>query len=293
MVPFIRLVRNSWVAHQFAARIGPRERRNGQERIMSGEEAACELAALLSMMGALAICSWYGFRHCYKVWWLTPVIFLGIMYASYAARYEHGLWYPYDFPHLLIFGAACVCILTERPRAFFVLFLIDLPFRETSIYLILLSLAFTVRRLSKRQAVLTASCMFLCWLAVRLAIVHRFHGNPSEMGGRMIRNLKYAVAPGDTPTVLSALGFLLIPVWLAKKRLNAVARWFLWLSLPCFLITFYFGMLIETRIFVEWTIPFAVLATQELISYLELASWAPNRLHAQPSKGGTSIRVES
>ena len=71
--------------------------------------------------------------------WLPAVIFLAILYASYAARYEEAYWYPYDLPHMLIFGAACLCFLEGPLWMFFPLFVLDLPMRETSVFLIVVA----------------------------------------------------------------------------------------------------------------------------------------------------------
>jgi len=265
MIPVLRFGENSKTVQHLAVWFGRRIGRMWPMEPVSPEKLISLFAALPSVLGALAVCSLYGWKQAPRFWWLPPALAVAILYASYAARYEHALWFPYDLPHMFVFGAACACILTGQIFLFLIFFILDLPIRETSIYLIPLSFAFSVRRLKVKSVVVLMAGMLIAWLAVRIPIVHLFHGNETELGSRVSRNFHTLLSPIDWPTLASTLGFLLIPVWLARKYLNGTAKVFLWLTLPCLLITAYFGVLIETRIAVEWTIPFALLAATEAV----------------------------
>jgi hypothetical protein len=73
--------------------------------------------------------------------------------------------------------------------------------------------------------------------------------------------------PFDWPQIASAFGFLLIPLFLNRKKLSRSKQAFLIGMIPCLIVTLYFGVWAETRIFDEWVIPVAVLLTCEVTAY--------------------------
>jgi hypothetical protein len=169
-------------------------------------------------------------------------------------------------PHMLLFGAACACLLTKRPWWALLFFTLDVPVRETSIYVVLLGACLGCGRLRRKSLVGYMALCLTIWAAIRIPIMYVYRHNPTEVGSRLTRNLHSLASPADWPTLASTVGFLLVPVWLGWWRLDGTARAFLWLSLPCLAVSAYFGILIETRVFVEWTIPFALLAATEAAS---------------------------
>ena len=54
--------------------------------------------------------TWYSRRAGLRPWWLPWSLLLAIFYVSLAAKYEQNLWYPYDLPHIAVFGLATICI---------------------------------------------------------------------------------------------------------------------------------------------------------------------------------------
>jgi hypothetical protein len=278
MIPIIRLSENSPAIQHLAYWLDRRAHRMVPGEPLTPEKFVSLCVALCSVLATLAACVLYGRRTTPGVWWLPSVIAIGILYVSYAARYQHALWYPYDLPHMFFFGMACASILSGQLGLFLFFFLWDLPFRETSIYLIVLSFSSFAFQLRRRWFVVLACFLTLAWIAVRISIVHRFHANPSEAGSHLAANLGALVSPFHWPTLASSVGFLLIPVWLGRKHLNDTERRFLWFSIPCFLVSVYFGILIETRVFVEWTIPFALLASAEATRALLPHTLGPQQL---------------
>ncbi|HEV2274937.1 MAG TPA: hypothetical protein VGR96_12275, partial [Acidobacteriaceae bacterium] len=101
------------------------------------------------------------------------------------------------------------------------------------------------------------------WAAMRLAIQHRFAHNPSELGPRLGLNLHTLLLPHHWPQLFSAGGYLVLFVWLERRRLPRRHQLFLWAALLCAPLTLYFGIWVETRIWLEWTLPLAVLAAAE------------------------------
>ncbi|HEV2273239.1 MAG TPA: hypothetical protein VGR96_03695, partial [Acidobacteriaceae bacterium] len=71
------------------------------------------------------------------------------------------------------------------------------------------------------------------WAAMRLAIQHRFAHNPSELGPRLGLNLHTLLLPHHWPQLFSAGGYLVLFVWLERRRLPRRQQLFLWAALLC------------------------------------------------------------
>lgn len=234
------------------------------------EKLASMAIGIGSIWGAILICNLYGVRRLPRLWWLPATILLAILYASYGARYEHALWYPYDLPHMLLFGASCACLLSGRPLGALAFFLLDIPVRETSLYLVPLSFCLFSKKRRTKQYIAMACVALLLWAAIRLPIMYAYRHNTTELGNRLLRNVREIKNIADWPTIASSVGFLVLPVWFGRKYLSFEARAFLWLTLPCAALSSYYGILIESRVFVEWTLPFALLAASEVDGYLRV-----------------------
>jgi hypothetical protein len=105
--------------------------------------------------------------------------------------------------------------------------------------------------------------MLLAWAIVRVLVVHRFGHNPSQAGAHVLINLRSLLLPLNWPAFASVLGFLLLPVWLGRRYLSASMQWFLWATLPGLAAMLWFGIWSESRVALEWTMPYALLAATE------------------------------
>lgn len=96
-------------------------------------------------------------------------MFLAILYVMYAAYYEKAYWYPWDIPHMLLFGTACLALLEEiHIWLYFPLFLLDVPTRETSVHLLLLAAPVFLRRWGWKRAVSALFPLAGVWAAAPL-----------------------------------------------------------------------------------------------------------------------------
>ncbi len=230
---------------------------------ISVEELACLFAGILSLLVSVAVATIYGLKRFRAAWWLPPALLLGMLYVTQGARYETALWYPYDLPHAAIFGTACVLVLEGAWVPVLLLFLVDLPVRETGIYLVAVSLMVGWARGQLKQAAVVSALMIAAWIPFHIYIKHRFAANPSELGLHFKTALAMIHSPVSWPQIASAFGFLLIPMCLASGVLSRTQRAFMVGALPCLLVTLGFGVWPETRIFGEWLLPAAVLLTAE------------------------------
>ncbi len=136
LIPFVKWAQSNYLMQAGAARF---VRNIPQGEPMTAAKFACMLlgVALLCAFGlwTVKVSSRLQVRH----WWLIWSLTLAILFASYASRFEQPLWYPYDIPHLVIFGAAFILILLDIPIGFLAAFSVDAFIRETSVFLIFLA----------------------------------------------------------------------------------------------------------------------------------------------------------
>jgi hypothetical protein len=255
MVPILHWAESNHQLQSAAARYGVNV---PQPEPMSAAKLACILISLILVnafgLWSIRISTQLSIRQ----WWLLWALMLAVLYTSYAARYEQPLWYPYDIPHLVVFGIATVFVLTNRPLPFVVAFAIDAPLRETSIFLIPLALLVHLR--SKAWRISIAICSVL-WIFSRL-LAQRLY----PTGAHEWNSLHWysEIKPWHLPQLFSIAGFLWLPVWLGVKYLTRSERMALYAATAMILFTFFFATWNETRAWSEWTILFAILAAVEL-----------------------------
>jgi hypothetical protein len=260
MIPFLRWAQGSHLLQQGAARYG---KFVNLYEPMTAAKLACMLlgVVLLIALGLLTVrlSPRLGIRHRWLVWALMLVI----LYASYAARSEQALWYPYDIPHLALFGAATLFLLTEDLAPFAACMAVDIFVRETSLFLLLLALLLRFRSTARAQPAwrYTLAALFALWIFSRWLGQHLYPNNLFQPNAVPWYRM---AAPWHWPQLLSIVGFLWIPVWLGKRYLSQTQRLALYGASALMLATFFFATWNETRAWSEWTVLFAILAATEL-----------------------------
>ena len=237
----------------------------------SPEKVACLLAGTVSTLAATIFCIFYGKRHMRGLWWVIPSLMLLVLFTSYAARYESQFWYPYDLPHFMLFGIAAVMLLEGRWRLAFLLFMLDVPMRETSIYLAPVLLALGYSRGQFRRAALWAACMLAVWLPFYLMVARRFRDNPTDVRFHTDTMRRAIINPLHWPQVACAFAYLVLPFCFGWHYLPRDRRWFVIGMLPGLGFTAIFGIWYETRIWDEWMIPAAILLAGQAIPMLTKA----------------------
>ncbi len=268
MVPVLRLAERSPRFVAMTARLDRSLASHTRSafKSVSVEELASMIAAMVSLLASVGVAAVYGWKRFRAAWWLPPALLLGMLYVTQCARYETTLWYPYDLPHAALFGTACVLVLEGAWIPVLLLFLIDMPMRETGIFLVPVCLAVGWARGQIRQAAAVSGLMAAAWIPFRAYLRHRYAGNPSELGIHYHTILAMIVRPEHWPQIASAFGFLLVPLCLGSGVLSRTQRAFLVGAAPGFLVTLGFGVWPETRIFGEWLLPAAVLLTAEAMA---------------------------
>jgi hypothetical protein len=255
MVPFVRWAQNSHTLQSLAVRYA---RFVPQAEPMIAAKLGCLLLGVVVVIAlgltTVALSRRLGLRHHWLVWALLLVI----LYASYAARSDQALWYPYDLPHMALFGAATLFLLTDEPLAFFACFAVDAFVRETSIFLLAPALAIHFRSARWR---ITCGAGAAVWAFGQWLGRHLYPHNPYRLNGVPWYRM---ATPWHWPQILSIVGFLWIPVWLGRRYLSPQQRVALYAASAMMLVTFYFATWNETRVWLEWSVLFAVLAATEL-----------------------------
>ncbi len=250
------------------------------------EKFTSMLAGLVSLGAMMLTGAWWSRRRGLRPWWLVDALVLVIAAATLTMRATTNYWYAYDLPHAALFGIGVIFALEGWWAAMLVCFALDVPMRETSLFLVGIVAALAllgdkswaeVKEISVRSGwtsllkpgpVALVCSMGLYWIVVRRLIARRFRGNVDETYPRMAQNLHELVFPHHWPQLLSAGGYLLVFVWLARRRLPARERTLLYAIFLCFPITMWFGVWTETRVWLEWTLPVAALATIETVDWI-------------------------
>lgn len=259
MVPFLRWAAANPLLHRAAARY---QLFLHLSEPMSPAKLACAFLGIVAVaaLGLLSVrlAPRLGLRHR----WLPWALLLVVLYASYAARYEQALWYPYDLPHLALFGAATLFLLLDEPWLFLAAMAFDVFTRETSLFLI--AVAFFVRFDSVKWRAVSVLAALLWGISLTLAqhlYPHSLYQWNAVPWFRM-------AAPWHWPQIFSIAGFFWVPVLLARHSLAPAHRRALYAASACMVVTFFFATWNETRAWSEWSMLFALLAALELESSL-------------------------
>ena len=216
----------------------------------------------------VGLCSIYGRKRSLKVWWFYPALFLAVLYASYAARADQNVWYPYDLPHSALFTTGLFALLAGNLGLAAAVFLLDCPMRETSIYLIPCILAIGYARKQIRTYGIAAGVLSAVWLSIHLLIARHFAGNPSETGFHYQYDYHALSQPKHLPQVASFVGFLALPIVLYRRMLGTAEQALLVGALPGVMVSALFGIWFETRVWSEWNALAAWLAGSIFLTFL-------------------------
>ncbi len=274
MMPILRAAETSPTLQRAAEKL--RHKAGGKAgtafREMTPEALASIVVGLISVQALVLFLYWYGTLRFVQLWWLPAAAFLVMLDVTLVTRYQINVWYPYDLPHFMLFGIASVCVMEGWWVAGTCFFLLDIPVRETTIFLLPVIAAVAWSRTAKKMAIFLPAALLCCWIPVQLYAHYRFLHNSSEAAFRLPGNLLLLKNPLNWPQIASAFGFLLVPLILGRRLLSRGHRAFLLGALPGVIVTCLLGVWTETRIFDEWLPAAACLITYEILGSLGLSS---------------------
>jgi hypothetical protein len=239
-------------------------------------EAAANVAGVL-LAGWLTIKIYEAASRRQLLTLLIYPLFLVLCTATYIMHTTQNLRFVYDIPNMAFFAAGMYLIYFRKHWAWFAaLFLVATVNRETSLFLLVLyTLDRAVEggrlrwRLLVRPGTLAVVVpLGLAWAGWQLYVHHLFAANVNDMYPRLNWNLKSLALPLAWPQMLSAGGYLPLFVAVMYRRIPGVRlRAWLWV-LPVWLVfMFFYGVLIETRIFGEM-IPLIAICSALIVEEL-------------------------
>ena len=227
---------------------------------------------LVSLAAMMLVATWWNRRRGIEPWWLTNALLLVVLAVTMTLRATQNYWYPYDLPHAALFGIGAMLALEGFWPLMLLCFALDVPLRETALFSILMLLpVFLVQQPARPRwgkAALLFGGMAVYWGVVRLLIARHFAGNLNLTYPRLSQNLHEILFPHHWPQLFSAGGYLVIFVWLERRRLVRRDSMLLYGCVLCVPITLWFGVWTETRVWMEWSLPVAALAAAEAASWL-------------------------
>ncbi len=237
------------------------------------EKFTSMLIGLVSLMAMMLAAFFWSRRRGLEPWWLCNVLVLVMVTAMTVMRATTNYWYAYDLPHAALFGMAALFAVEGLWLPMLACFALDVPVRETSLFLLIVAGALLWVRLRAKtgrawKTLATVGGMGIYWAAVRLLIGRRYAHNLNETYSRINQNAHEILFPHHWPQLFTAGGYLLIFIWLERRRLDEVQRTLLYGCLACFPITLWFGVWTESRVWLEWTLPMAALATVEAVHWI-------------------------
>lgn len=190
--------------------------------------------------------------------WLPFTMFLWMLYATYLARFQEAIYFPYDLLSLALFTLALFLCFTQSYLFLAVVLSVACLNRET-IIVILVPLAINAGlhlrahpRRNPIREILLAVFLVVVWIGVHVHYSHLFLHNETEMHDRFRENMGYLASPQIWSQILSGAGFLLpIPfVWFRTMQ-NLQMRLYSSVLIVWIGAMLFFGVLPESRIFGE------------------------------------------
>ena len=170
---------------------------------------------------------------------------------------------PYDVPALAFCAIGVWLIVSARLAWFYPLFCVATLNRETSCFLVLFFVLWSVLQRKKPSlsgsTAVHAVVLTALWVAVKFTATHLFQGHAFSatdqfMTARMAYNIREFFKPQQWPVLASACGFTLPLIWIGRRwirhRAYAVSSG---VTLACWLVgACTQGNVTELRIFGEW-----------------------------------------
>lgn len=254
-------------------------------------EAALQLCidvACIAVTGAVATRLYQtGSKEQLLVQWIYPLV-LVLCVTTYILHITQNLRFYYDLPSMMFFSVGLYLIYFRWHSALFAaLFLIGTVNRETTLFLLLFFVLarlapdrrIDLRRLQDRQMWTVVIPLAAAWLAWHVWVGWVFRQNPSECTSKFLFNLILVLMPWTWPQLAGA-GCYLFPVVLLLRRSiqDSTIRMWVWALPAWYAVMFFYGILVETRIFGELigyiACVTALIAEQGILSALESHGWS-------------------
>ena len=186
--------------------------------------------------------------------------------------FDFYLSVPYSFPYdpvsMMFLGWGLYLVLTDKFWWLLPLFAVATWNRETTVFLILARAAIALSREGrwklravKMRDVLEIGLLCGVWVAIELALHHKYAGNATEAGARITGNLHNMLRPVLWPAILSGSAFLMPWIYWRRDLISAARLRACVLVLPLWvLMLLCVGQILEVRIYGDIAVFIAVCA---------------------------------
>src|SRR6185437_14168887 len=176
--------------------------------------------------------------------------------------------FPYDPLSMMFLGWGLYLVLTDQFWWLLLLFAVATWNRETTVFLILARGAVVLSREGrwrlravKMRDVLEIAVLCVVWAAIMVAVHHKYAGNPTEAGSRIVDNLRDLMHPVLWPGILSGSAFLMPWIYWRRDLISAARLRACVLMLPVWvLMLLCVGQILEVRIYGDIAVFIAVCA---------------------------------
>lgn len=275
---------SSFLQHHTAGRVGI----NSPERLVMF--LASFVSLLLSIWAAQKIdrLFWPQARARLLPFAILVVVVLFDLYISVPYSF------PYDLPAMMFLGWGLYLVLTDQFLWLLPLFVLATWNRETSLFLIFALAAIALSRDGRwqlrslrRKDILQLAILSILWCLITGFLHHKYAGNPTEAGPRILDNLKKLAHPVLWPAILSASAFLLPWIYLRRHLISEPRLRACVLLLPLWvLILLSVGQILEVRIYGDISVFVAVCAAAILRA--EISGAPPPVTNALPKENSAA-----
>ncbi len=271
MVPVLR-----WASHvRVLQRIA-----DWQDRVAPAHEPAspekmiCIGVGIVALLLSAYLLTRFRLRSTSSRWWLPWLIFLEILFTSYAARSSQANWYPYDLLNLLFCTVAAIGIYYRVWWPLAALMPLATANRETTICWVVIWVFAVYKEQRPTRTLVQAAVLTALWALVFFPLKLHYSAQPFEEQAQRVMNLKYVLGPWSWPQLFSAVGFLPVLLVLYCRDLSPRhKRILLGICLSAAPILWR-GLWTESRIFLDF-VPLTVLICMEALNHSGLFAAKP------------------
>jgi hypothetical protein len=256
--PLLWAENSSFLQHHTAGRTGL----NSPERVVM----------LLISFAAILLSVWAA-RKIEKIYWpnaRVPLLSFAVLVVLFLFDFLISVpfSFPYDLPAMMFLGWGLYFVLTDQFLWLLPLFILATWNRETSLFLILARAAIALARQGRwrlrslrQKDVLELVILTIAWIMITGYLHHKYSGDPSEEGPRVLHNLSELVRPVLWPAILSASAYLLPWIFWKRELISSPQLRSCVLILPLWvLLLLSAGQILEVRIYGDISVFIAVCA---------------------------------
>ena len=238
----------------------------------AGMNSPERLVLMLTSFVAILLSIWAAQKIDRMYWPKARVPLLPFAVLIVVFFFDFYLSVPYSFPYdpvsMMFLGWGLYLVLTDRFWWLLPLFALATWNRETTVFLILARAAVALSRdgrwrlrAVRMRDVLEIAVLCVVWVVIVAALHHKYAGNPTEAGTRIMSNVHNALRPVLWPAILSGSAFLIPWIYWRRDLISAPRLRACVLLLPIWvLMLLCFGQILEVRIYGDIAVFIAVCA---------------------------------